>query len=422
LGKSAVRDSEVLAYEMRRDLLGNYTPVVTHGAVMHGRDECVERSYWEQCLDQLYLRPLSARIYRAVSFCSAAGIGDEAVRQGGFKVVYAAETCLPMHAGYEKYMGIKPFDSNEDLFRVIPDDLVLATFATECRSCSDAGNKEGLDRSEDWDTFDRVVDWLDGSSVLCVHYENVAALLEDPRLLKTREHVFKRFRRNFTIKWGVADPADFGKGASRRRAHLIMMRKDVAKIADFVEGGIIVKPFDNKICRGKCVADFIFDRNADVEEDQLEFDEFAYVRSRDHGEEWEVVWLPDFQTSQQRDGLIRGECVELGRPITIGHVRQVGHDLDTHTGFKIGHVYGLLHGLTYVQLGLDRQGPGVNCALYYDPITKSIGLSHRRPFGGYGTWSIGVTSRCETWGSPLILLRFARMQYYSRFIWTSTSG
>ena len=362
------------AYEVTIDLLGNFDVPESslRGAKAVKKGEKSMRTYTELRIDKCYLRPLSAPVYRGAALCCACGGDSIAAQRGGIKIVAAAEHDTNSHEVYERYVGVTPFSSNKELIEAVPNDIVMVTFGTECRSMSDAGNKDGLGRTTDWATFDEVVDYLERDKVLCFHYENVAGLFEDKAFDDVKKHVFGRFKKEYVIKAGVANAADFGSGASRRRTHVIGMRREAAKIAGFTSGGIITSPFLNKPCYSKCVADFIVDRHGPVEEGQIELDAWAYERAKVYGEGWWVEWNDGYKTREERDAVTRKEGVEGKVPITLGYVRKEGLEADKHTGWKVGHVNGLLHGLTHVKLGLNVQGPGENCALYYDHLNGQV--------------------------------------------------
>ena len=91
------------------------------------------------------------------------------------------------------------------------------------------------------------------------------------------------------LKFGVADAADMGTGASRRRTHILGFLKSAAPAANFEPGGIVTSPFLNKACLPKCVADFIFDRKAAIESDQLGLFEWIDERWHEHNEWWEIL-------------------------------------------------------------------------------------------------------------------------------------
>ena len=368
-------------YRISIDLNGNYTPVVLKDAKSVPWTEVDPRSYVVQWKDTFNLRPLSSRTYRAVSLCSGAGIDSEAARRSNFKVVYAAESREALRALFRDHFGVIPESSNSSLYEKITGDVVLCTFGTECRSLSTAGIRNGLGNTGDWDTFNEAVDYLERDKVLCFHYENVAALAEDSLQSEVFKHVLHRLGKEYVLKWGVVCPSAFGKGAARRRTHIIGMRREEAAvcgfIGDIISGkGVIDKPFSNAVIHPRCIADHIEDRWGEMEEDQIDLRDWMTGRNKDarsNNERWEIVWAVGFKTEEDRL-ITRVMGYTLNAPVTLGYVKRVadGTNFPTTTGFKIGHVYGLLHGITRNSLPEEVQGPGGNSSFYWDPLTNKI--------------------------------------------------
>ena len=168
---------------------------------------------------------------------------------------------------------------NSDAIRLAPRDIVMVTFGTECRSVSCPGPQDGLSRSEDWKTFVEAAEMINVNKIMCFHYENVGTVLENEKFGDVKDLILSEFAENYVVRYGVADAADFGTGVSRRRMHMIGMRKDVALVCGFEVGQIVDRPFDNKPCLPKCACDFMVDRDGPLAEDQIDL--FAWCKERE---------------------------------------------------------------------------------------------------------------------------------------------
>lgn len=362
------------SYKVAIDLHGNFVPKSLRGARVVPESVRDERQFWVHWKDRLNLRPLSGRTYRAVSLCSGAGIDSEAARRASFNVVYAAEVDGHLRDLYRAQFGVQCHIDNEALYQEITQDVVMCTFGTECRSVSTPGQNRGLENTEDWRTFERAVEYMERDKILCFHYENVAALWENETHREVFSYVLDRLSRQYVVRWGVVCPSAFGRGASRKRIHFLGFRKEVAEKCGFTaqgETGVIDKPFSNVVCVGKCISDFIEDRRAEIEPDQIDLDLWMERRATS-GDPWEIVWAEGYSTESARALITRKEGCEGMRPITLGYVKKKswGPSFPTTTGFKIGHIYGLLHGITHNSMSEEAQGPGRNTCFYWDPLTQ----------------------------------------------------
>jgi site-specific DNA-cytosine methylase len=354
------------------DRNGNFTPLELHGATVIPEGEVDMVRFVEQRVDSFFLRPLSSRFYRCLALCCGAGVDSEAARRAGFRVVMAAESQTTLHEEYRDRFGVMPEMCNCDAIKLAPRDIVMVTFGTECRSVSCPGAQDGLSRSEDWETFIEAAKMINEDEVLCFHYENVGSVLENEKFGDVKNLILSAFQKNYVVKYGVADAAEFGTGVSRRRMHVIGMRRDAASVCGFEAGHIIDRPFDNKPCVPKCVSDFMVDRDGPLADDQVDLVAWCKEREKETGDEWIIEWLPKYRTLEDRLSIKRFEGCQLKKPITLGYVKRSGYDTLKFTGFKIGHVYGQLHGLTHASMHVDEQGPGKNSSFYFDPLTKRI--------------------------------------------------
>ena len=379
------------------DVNGNFEPPpeALHGARLIPNFCSDMRTIVEHTFDKQHLRPLSARIYRAISLCSGAGVDSEAARMAGFRLVAAAEIDADLHEIYRDRFGVTPYGSNAELYKHIGKDIVLVTFGTECRSVSTAGPRDGLDRVSDWETFDAAVEFLEDNETPSFHYENSGALITNPKMGDVKQHILAKFGAHYVLKYGVADAANYGKGASRERTHIIGLRKDIADVVGFEAGGIATSPFKNAECLPKCVADYIVERKGEGEPDQIELEVWIEERKKTHDETWTIVWAAAYKSEESRRSIRRLEGCTTLKPITLGYVVLQGDrsrpGIDTHTGFKIGHVFGHLHGLTSVTFDDVRdQGPGGNSCFYFDPLegrTRTLGALTIRRIWGLESWN-----------------------------------
>ena len=323
----------------------------------------------ESRLDQNFLRPAGATKYLFASFFTGAGVMDEAMRRAGYTLASAAETDTLHHASYGMNFGVTPYRSNAAALAELRDDIVTWVFGFECTSMARPGRREGLAHSS-WDAFDEIVTALKERQVLSFHCENVADLLESPAFERERHYVLDSFRdAGYVTIQGSVDPSDFGFACSRRRCHILGMRRDVAELVGWGDQAVATQPFDTmKAASPRCIADRMPTPRGEVEEaDAIDFHAFAAAEKAEHGREWYIKWKQEYNTAVKRDSLRREDVVARNATLTLGYIRLQGKPLNRRTGFKVGSVFGLMHGISSTP---HAEGPGKNGCFYYDPLTK----------------------------------------------------
>ena len=326
------------------------------------------------------IRPAGAARLKAASWWSGGGIMDEACRRAGFVMSMAAEVDDHHHDGYRRNFGIRPEKSNDECFRRMTNDIVMVCFGFECVSMAKNGKGEGL-AHKSWADFDAGVATLKKGQYLSFHCENVAPLLTGKQFERERAHVLESFRdAGYVTIQGIADPADFGWPCTRQRCHILGLRRDVAEVVGWEKQQVIRQPFDpTKKTSPRCIADKMEQPRGRVrDEDVVDFDEFAAAEKQAHGRDWYIEWLPAFEAESQRRGMSREDTVAKRATAIMGYIRQRGKPLNRRTGFKVGSVYGLMHGVSQSEAA---EGPGKNGCFYYDPLTgktQTISLSTLR--------------------------------------------
>ena len=130
----------------------------------------------------------------------------------------------------------------------------------------------------------------------------------------------------------------------------------------------------------------------------LVFKEDAKQQRDTCGDEWEIVWKPNFDSDAKRKDQRRGDTASLRKAVTMGHVRIRETAINTRTGFKIGNSYGLLPGLANTDRG---EVPGHNTCFFYALVKDSAHPRHARDqaVGGSAKASKGP-SRIWDSGAP----------------------
>ena len=327
------------------DLHGNYLPANLHGAEAIPASETDMRVFTEHVSDSCHTRPLSSRKYRAVCFGSF--ITAEAIRRANFNVAFAATK--HNRRPFWSHLGVNAENSVADTVSTIPADMMLAAFSCDTKAA-----------------FDSIVSYLNRDKVASFFFDTWPEALSPTS--GTEKLILAALKdAGYVVKSGIVGAKQFGVCASMERGQVIGIRKDIAESVGFTEGHIPQGPICNSKPKLKCVADLIKNRQADIEDGQVDLDEWVESRWSSDGESYEIHWCEDMKS--KKDSILRVEAISAGEPITLGYVHKKDSPVKKEAGFRIGHVYGLLHEASGPE---EDPGPGRGHSFYWDPLTDKI--------------------------------------------------